>query len=318
MAPRRGRLLRAVLRRSVRAPPLPLPAAVGRPRPARPRQQRHLRRLPAGGAGRHAPHPRPDSRRRRPGRGRGRGAPRGHLRRPADLPLRAGRASSAGSPRSGRRRFTMAYEIFARGRRRASARVYLRARDRADAVRLRHRAAAPAARRGAGVAAAPTSSRTSPCAPPSPVEVARGPGGTYPVHVRFSDVDVYGHVNNVKYFEYLQEARIQLLAAAGRRELGDGCHLVVAQTDVDYRRPILFRPEPYDCRTWVSHVGRTLDGPRVRGRATATTCWPAPASWWSSRPDADRPGRRRRGRRERPSREAHSRVLTMNWAACVT
>src|SRR4029079_16549085 len=26
----------------------------------------------------------------------------------------------------------------------------------------------------------------------------------YPIHVRFSDVDVYGHVNNVKYFEYLQ------------------------------------------------------------------------------------------------------------------
>ena len=50
-------------RRSGRAPPLRVPAALGRPRPARPRQQRHLRRLPPGGAGRHAPHPRP----RRPG-----------------------------------------------------------------------------------------------------------------------------------------------------------------------------------------------------------------------------------------------------------
>jgi acyl-CoA thioester hydrolase len=26
----------------------------------------------------------------------------------------------------------------------------------------------------------------------------------YTCHVRFSDVDVYGHVNNVKYFEYYQ------------------------------------------------------------------------------------------------------------------
>ena len=74
--------------------------------------------------------------------------------------------------------------------------------------------------------------------------------------MRFSDVDVYGHVNNVKYFEYFQEARIQLMVAQGR-ELGDGYHLVVAQTDVDYRRPILFRPEPYDCRTWVSRIGST-------------------------------------------------------------
>lgn len=80
--------------------------------------------------------------------------------------------------------------------------------------------------------------------------------GHYPVHVRFSDVDVYGHVNNVKYFEYFQEARIQLMVASGR-ELGQGYHLVVAQTDVDYRRPILFRAEPYDCSTWVSHIGST-------------------------------------------------------------
>jgi acyl-CoA thioester hydrolase len=82
------------------------------------------------------------------------------------------------------------------------------------------------------------------------------PGGTYPVHVRFSDVDVYGHVNNVKYFEYFQEARIQLMVTQGG-DLGDGYHLVVAQTDVDYKRAILFRGEPYDCRTWVSRIGST-------------------------------------------------------------
>jgi acyl-CoA thioester hydrolase len=82
--------------------------------------------------------------------------------------------------------------------------------------------------------------------------------GHYPVQVRFSDVDVYGHVNNVKYFEYFQEARIcythRMLAQS------PGAHaqpLVVAQMDVDYRVPILFRPEPYDAWTWVSHVGRS-------------------------------------------------------------
>ncbi|GAA5123586.1 hypothetical protein GCM10023339_43710 [Alloalcanivorax gelatiniphagus] len=95
-----------------------------------------------------------------------------------------------------------------------------------------------------------------PVRPPSAPEVVEVAGGHYPVHVRFSDVDVYGHVNNVKYFEYFQEARIQLLVAHGR-ELGDDYHLVVAQTDVDYKRPILFRPEPYDCRTWVTRIGST-------------------------------------------------------------
>lgn len=92
--------------------------------------------------------------------------------------------------------------------------------------------------------------------PAAPAVVEEAPGGQHDVHVRFSDVDVYGHVNNVKYFEYFQEARIRMLHAIGT-VLAEGRHLVVAQTDVDYKRPILFRPEPYDCRTWISRVGST-------------------------------------------------------------
>ncbi|MCD6639681.1 MAG: acyl-CoA thioesterase [Nocardioides sp.] len=88
-----------------------------------------------------------------------------------------------------------------------------------------------------------------------PVEVE---GGHYPVHVRFSDVDVYGHVNNVMPFEYLQEGRIVLMTSmAPGAAAAQGLHLVVAHTAVDYLRPILLRPEPYDCQTWVSRVGRT-------------------------------------------------------------
>lgn len=80
--------------------------------------------------------------------------------------------------------------------------------------------------------------------------------GHYPLHVRFSDVDVYGHVNNVKYFEYFQEARIPMMERLGRSLPGiDRFHVVVAQTDVDYRVPILFRLEPYDVYTRVTHVG---------------------------------------------------------------
>ncbi len=113
-----------------------------------------------------------------------------------------------------------------------------------------------------------------PVRPRAALEVVDVPGGAYDIHVRFSDVDVYGHVNNVKYFEYFQEARIQLMVAQGR-DLGEGYHLVVAQTDVDYRRPILFRAESYECRTWVSRIGATSvvfesivrDGDQVLARA---------------------------------------------------
>jgi acyl-CoA thioester hydrolase len=74
----------------------------------------------------------------------------------------------------------------------------------------------------------------------------------YPVHVRFSDVDVYGHVNNVKYFEYLQEARIAMISELVpiRR-----FSVVVAQTDVDYLQALLFRAEPFDCRSTITRVG---------------------------------------------------------------
>jgi acyl-CoA thioester hydrolase len=40
-----------------------------------------------------------------------------------------------------------------------------------------------------------------------------------------------------------------------RKGIEDAPSFVVAQTDVDYRVPILFRPEAYDAWSWISHVG---------------------------------------------------------------
>jgi acyl-CoA thioester hydrolase len=100
---------------------------------------------------------------------------------------------------------------------------------------------------------------------------------TYACAVRFSDVDAYRHVNNVKYFEYYQEARIALMTSLGRFGGGpsDALGVVVAQIDVDYRRPIFFREAPYVVETWVTHVGRSsfviegrvVDGAEVLSRS---------------------------------------------------
>ncbi len=150
--------------------------------------------------------------------------------------------------------FTMAYEIFAEHEA-GDRTVYLRARTVLTPYVFateRPRRLHAEEKEALGRLLEPD----EPVRPPAAPTVVDVPGGSYPVHVRFSDVDVYGHVNNVKYFEYFQEARIQLVVAQGR-ELGEGFHLVVAQTDVDYKRPILFRPEPYDCRTWISRIGST-------------------------------------------------------------
>ncbi len=98
----------------------------------------------------------------------------------------------------------------------------------------------------------------------------------FPVQVRFSDVDVYRHVNNVVYFEYLQEARIRMFMELGRGvQRATALQVVIAQADVDYLAPILLRADPYDCRSQIAHVGRTslvveseiADGDRVLARA---------------------------------------------------
>jgi acyl-CoA thioester hydrolase len=106
----------------------------------------------------------------------------------------------------------------------------------------------------------------------------------YDAVVRFSDVDAYRHVNNVKYFEYLQEARISLLEALGQAVGTGGGHggdgalgVVLAQIDVDYRTPLFFREEPYAVDTGVSRVGRSSfvvegiirDGDQVLSRSRA-------------------------------------------------
>lgn len=107
--------------------------------------------------------------------------------------------------------------------------------------------------------------------------VRRSEPGHHRLQTRFSDVDVYGHVNNVVYFEYFQEARIEYLQRLWEsRPLGTaGGGLVVAHTSVEYHVPVLFRTEPYDAWSAVTHVGRSsfvvdgelCDGDQVLARA---------------------------------------------------
>jgi acyl-CoA thioester hydrolase len=119
----------------------------------------------------------------------------------------------------------------------------------------------------------------------------------YPLHVRFSDVDAYGHVNNVKYFEYFQEARIQMLSALreGLAEDDGVLGVVVAQTDVDYRVPILFREEAYDVWSHVARVGRRSfvveseirDGGTLLSRSRVVLVFFDPRAGHSTEPSAD-------------------------------
>ncbi len=80
-----------------------------------------------------------------------------------------------------------------------------------------------------------------------------GQGHHYPLAVRWSDLDSYGHVNNVKYYDYVQEARIAVMTETLGWS-GDELWVIVRQ-DLEYLRPIDFRTEPYEVVTVVSEVG---------------------------------------------------------------
>lgn len=83
-----------------------------------------------------------------------------------------------------------------------------------------------------------------------------GRGNAVDQFVRWSDLDAYGHVNNVKFFDYVQEARVAVTTALdpSTRRGGEMLWLVVRQ-DVDYLGQMDARQEPYSTRVAPSALG---------------------------------------------------------------
>jgi acyl-CoA thioester hydrolase len=79
----------------------------------------------------------------------------------------------------------------------------------------------------------------------------------YRVQLRWSDMDALRHVNNVQFLRFLEDARVQMMVEAGRRTLESELGVVVVRHEIDYRRPLLFRPEPVVVDTWVTRIGRS-------------------------------------------------------------
>lgn len=77
----------------------------------------------------------------------------------------------------------------------------------------------------------------------------------FPRMVRFADIDSQGHVNNVRFLDYLEDARFGMFAIdpvkAGEAPFGG---LVVTRHEIDYRRPLGLRPEPVRVETWVTQI----------------------------------------------------------------
>jgi acyl-CoA thioester hydrolase len=73
--------------------------------------------------------------------------------------------------------------------------------------------------------------------------------------MRWADLDLLGHVNNVVYVDYLQEARVDLLRTHRptlTSELAEAA--VVVRNEVTYLAPLTFRFEPVAVEVWVSEL----------------------------------------------------------------
>jgi acyl-CoA thioester hydrolase len=75
--------------------------------------------------------------------------------------------------------------------------------------------------------------------------------------LRWADMDSFGHVNNVVYLRYLEQARVEWMFTtaqrAGVQEFSLGT--VVARHEIEYKRPMVYRSEPVRVETWVTRIG---------------------------------------------------------------
>ena len=91
----------------------------------------------------------------------------------------------------------------------------------------------------------------------------------FPIQLRFGDEDSYGHVNNVRFLQYLEDARVQFihlpLADASPEDadpastlldlIGPDHFTLVARHEIEYSAPLNYRPAPLEISIWVTGVG---------------------------------------------------------------
>lgn len=80
--------------------------------------------------------------------------------------------------------------------------------------------------------------------------------------LRWSDMDAYGHVNNVQFLRLVEDARVVAFAAAGSDEGGSvvSTGLLVARSEIEYVEPLVYRTAPVAIDLWVTaFAGASFD-----------------------------------------------------------
>lgn len=89
---------------------------------------------------------------------------------------------------------------------------------------------------------------------------------TVDLELRWGDQDAYGHVNNVTYARFLEEARVRVFFLGSARERtgmegyfrGDdpeGPKMLVASQQIEYLRVLEYSAQPIQIELWIGKLG---------------------------------------------------------------
>lgn len=77
----------------------------------------------------------------------------------------------------------------------------------------------------------------------------------YEFKVRFGDIDSQGHVNNVKFLGYLEDARLEMFHGDPVRKGEEPVRgMVISRHEIDYLRPMLPTVWPIRVESWVTEL----------------------------------------------------------------
>ncbi|MUN38786.1 acyl-CoA thioesterase [Actinomadura litoris] len=77
----------------------------------------------------------------------------------------------------------------------------------------------------------------------------------YEFYLRFGDIDSQGHVNNVKFLGYLEDARMEMFHGGPVRKGEQPVRgMVISRHEIDYRLPLLPTVHPVRVESWVTEA----------------------------------------------------------------
>ena len=68
-------------------------------------------------------------------------------------------------------------------------------------------------------------------------------------------MDIYGHVNNVAYAQYMEQSRVQLMAMWGMTANDPANSHIVARNEIDFLAPLVYQADPVDMHLWIEEIG---------------------------------------------------------------